>query len=56
MPTGDEERDVRDLTSQIMRVLEGRVRAQPEQWFMFQPMWQSEDARRSSAQVAERPT
>ena len=38
-PTGDEERDVRELTQQIMRAIEPVVREHPEQWFIFRPMW-----------------
>ena len=38
-PTGDEEQDVRALTSLIMRALEGAVREHPEQWYIFHPMW-----------------
>ena len=37
--TGDEERDVRELTQQIMRAIEPVVREHPEQWFIFRPMW-----------------
>ena len=38
-PTGDEERDVRELTQQIMSSLERFIRQYPDQWFMFRPMW-----------------
>jgi KDO2-lipid IV(A) lauroyltransferase len=38
-PTGDEERDVRELTQQIMRAIEPLVREHPEQWFIFRPVW-----------------
>jgi len=38
-PTGDEERDVRALTRQIMAAFEPMVRAHPEQWFIFRPVW-----------------
>jgi KDO2-lipid IV(A) lauroyltransferase len=38
-PTGDEERDVRELTQQIMRAFEPIVREHPEQWFIFRRMW-----------------
>ena len=38
-PTGDEERDVRELTRLIMAALEPHVREHPEQWFIFRHMW-----------------
>jgi len=38
-PTGDEERDVRELTQQIMRAFEPIVREHPEQWFIFRHLW-----------------
>ncbi len=38
-PTGDEERDVRELTQRIMNALEPYVRKYPEQWYVFHPMW-----------------
>jgi KDO2-lipid IV(A) lauroyltransferase len=37
--TGDEERDVRAMTRQIMAAFEPHVRAHPEQWFIFRPVW-----------------
>ncbi len=40
-PTGDEERDVRDLTQVIMRSLEREVRKRPDQWYIFRRMWAS---------------
>ena len=38
-PTGDQERDVRDLTRRILEAHERFIRAYPDQWFMFRPMW-----------------
>ena len=38
-PSGDEEKDVRELTQQIMSSLERFIRQYPDQWFMFRPMW-----------------
>lgn len=38
-PTGDEARDVRDLTQAIMRSHERFIREHPEQWYMFREMW-----------------
>jgi KDO2-lipid IV(A) lauroyltransferase len=37
--TGDEEADVRELTQRIMRSFEPHIRAHPEQWYIFRPMW-----------------
>jgi KDO2-lipid IV(A) lauroyltransferase len=38
-PTGDEERDVYDLTRLILRSMERTIRAHPEQWFIFRRIW-----------------
>lgn len=38
-PSGDSQRDVRDLTQQIMSWLEARIRSNPDQWYMFRNMW-----------------
>jgi lauroyl/myristoyl acyltransferase len=38
-PTGDEERDVHNLTRMIMQSFEPHIRAHPEQWFIFRRMW-----------------
>ena len=38
--TGDEEADVLSLTQAIARSLEPMVRAHPDQWFAFRPVWQ----------------
>jgi KDO2-lipid IV(A) lauroyltransferase len=38
-PTGDERRDVQELTQRIMRSLEEQVRRHPEQWYIFRPVW-----------------
>jgi lauroyl/myristoyl acyltransferase len=38
-PTGDAERDVRDLTQSMMRALEGMVRRHPDQWYIFRSLW-----------------
>ena len=39
-PSGDEARDIGDLTRQIMQSLERTIRAYPDQWFIFRRMWQ----------------
>jgi KDO2-lipid IV(A) lauroyltransferase len=41
-PTGNMDKDVQDLTQHIMRVLEDLVRRNPEQWFVFRPLWAEE--------------
>jgi len=38
-PTGDEERDVRNLTQGIMASYEAKLREYPDQWFIFRPVW-----------------
>ena len=40
-PSGDAERDVRDLTQAIMSAHEEYVRRWPEQWYMFREFWPS---------------
>lgn len=38
-PTGDEARDVRELTRLIMASLETMIRKHPDQWFIFRHLW-----------------
>ncbi|MEX1255522.1 MAG: lysophospholipid acyltransferase family protein [Dehalococcoidia bacterium] len=38
-PTGDEERDVRELTQRIMHALEPLVRKHADQWYVFHSLW-----------------
>ncbi len=38
-PTGDRERDVRDLSQAMVRALERLVRRAPEQWYVFRDLW-----------------
>ncbi len=53
-PSGDDTKDIHDLTQLIMRSLEPIVRAHPEQWFVFRRLWgQSAPARASTGTVAE---
>jgi KDO2-lipid IV(A) lauroyltransferase len=40
--TGDEERDVREMTRRIMASLEKTLRAHPEQWLIFHRVWPDE--------------
>ncbi len=37
--TGDDERDVTELTQAIMNSHERFIREYPDQWYMFRPMW-----------------
>ena len=37
--SGDEERDVRNLTQEMVSAHEKFIRACPEQWYMFREMW-----------------
>ncbi|MYI82934.1 MAG: hypothetical protein F4056_06440 [Chloroflexi bacterium] len=46
--TGDREHDVRSLTQAMFRVFEEMVRARPEQWYIFRPLW-PEDAAAEAA-------
>ncbi len=50
-PSGDEARDVHDLTRLIMRSMEQTIRAYPGQWFIFRRMW----ARKATAPAPARP-
>lgn len=43
-PSGNLERDVRDLTQSIMRALEPLVAKQPEQWYIFRSLWVADRA------------
>jgi lauroyl/myristoyl acyltransferase len=38
-PTGDEGRDVHELTRLIMRSLEHTISRYPDQWFIFRRLW-----------------
>jgi KDO2-lipid IV(A) lauroyltransferase len=38
-PTGDETRDVQELTRLIMASLERTIRKYPDQWFIFRRLW-----------------
>jgi KDO2-lipid IV(A) lauroyltransferase len=52
-PTGDTQRDVHELTRQIMASLEKVIRAYPDQWFIFRRMWnQTGNAPASAARLA----
>ena len=48
-PTDDEERDVRDLTRLIISALEPHIRAHPEQWYCFNPVWPQLQGRAEAA-------
>jgi KDO2-lipid IV(A) lauroyltransferase len=38
-PSGDETRDIRDLTQAIVSAHERFIRSHPDQWYMFREMW-----------------
>lgn len=42
--TGDRQADVLTNTARLIAVIEATVRARPEQWLMFRPMWPPADA------------
>jgi KDO2-lipid IV(A) lauroyltransferase len=43
-PSGDEPRDVQELTRLIMRAMEPTIRQYPGQWFIFRRMWERKAA------------
>jgi len=43
-PSGDEARDIRDLTQAIVAAHERFIRSHPEQWYMFREMWRAPGA------------
>jgi lauroyl/myristoyl acyltransferase len=53
-PSGDEQRDVEELTRLIMRSMEDIIRSHPDQWFIFRRMWASGSSRtQATGQLAE---
>lgn len=44
-PTGDSDRDIKMLTQAIFNQLEGMVRLQPSQWYIFRNLWTSDACR-----------
>lgn len=48
-PTGDEQRDILELTQAIMSSHERFIRAHPEQWYMFREMWPHSGQRKALA-------
>jgi KDO2-lipid IV(A) lauroyltransferase len=48
-PTGDEARDVRELTRLIMQSMEKTIRQYPDQWFIFRRLWNNTTAISASA-------
>jgi lauroyl/myristoyl acyltransferase len=51
-PTGDMDQDVRALTRRILEAHERFIRAYPDQWFMFRPMWAARQPERAGAEPA----
>lgn len=52
-PTGDKDRDVRELTRLIMRSMERVIRQYPDQWFIFRRLWANGVPAAAHARVAE---
>ena len=48
--TGDLDQDIRALTRRILEAHERFIRAYPDQWFMFRPMWPSRHPERAGAE------
>lgn len=38
-PTGDSERDIRDITEKLSGVIEDYIRRYPDQWYLFRRVW-----------------
>ncbi|MFC1658350.1 lysophospholipid acyltransferase family protein [Candidatus Omnitrophota bacterium] len=41
-PSGDKDKDIRDLTYKCSKIIEQYIRRYPEQWFMFRKFWVKE--------------
>jgi KDO2-lipid IV(A) lauroyltransferase len=41
--TGDKERDIVAITQQMAKVIERLIRRHPDQWYMFRPLWLTEE-------------
>lgn len=54
-PTGDEERDVRELTARIMAALGRCLTEHPEQWYLFHPLWPGVRGPAGESALAARP-
>jgi KDO2-lipid IV(A) lauroyltransferase len=52
-PTGDDERDVVELTRLTLRSLEAMIRKYPDQWFIFRRMWQRPGIAPAQHELAE---
>jgi KDO2-lipid IV(A) lauroyltransferase len=55
--SGERERDVQTITQRLMDTLEDVVRQRPDMWYMFRPMWpseQSSDERETPAAAARK--
>jgi KDO2-lipid IV(A) lauroyltransferase len=50
--TGDLDQDIRALTRRILEAHERFIRAYPDQWFMFRPLWPSRHPGRAGAEPA----
>jgi len=38
-PTGDQDRDVQEMTQRVYALVEATIRQYPDQWYMFRPFW-----------------
>jgi lauroyl/myristoyl acyltransferase len=41
--SGDRDADMQGIMQKLMDILESVVRARPDQWYMFRPMWHAEE-------------
>jgi lauroyl/myristoyl acyltransferase len=54
-PTGHKDRDVAALAQRIMDRFEPMLRANPEQWYLFSPMWHLDATASAEAELAVAP-
>ncbi len=52
-PTGDDERDIVELTRLTLRSLEAMIRKYPDQWFIFRRMWENPGIAPAPHELAE---
>jgi KDO2-lipid IV(A) lauroyltransferase len=50
-PSGKKERDVETIMQRLMDTLQIAVRARPDQWYMFRPMWPEQMPARSAGRT-----
>lgn len=54
-PSGNRDRDVEHLAQAIMDSFEPTLKATPEQWYLFSPMWHRADAAPAESKLAVAP-